>query len=132
SREEWKDLIEFCIARGTRLVNDGAYTTLSDGSHVPLSVVAQDYPELEWMELHSMSKSFSDPGARLGVAVGSKEFVEDFVLVKGNTDSGPVPTLTAAYGELFKDQEKSKTILRETYEIYRKRLDYLVPKLKSI
>ena len=41
SREEWKELIEFCIERGTRLVNDGAYTTLSDGSHVPLSVVAQ-------------------------------------------------------------------------------------------
>lgn len=132
SREEWKDLIEFCLARGTRLVNDGAYTTLSGGSHVPLSVVAQDYPELEWLELLSMSKSYSDPGARLGVCLGSKEFLEDFILVKGNTDSGPVPTLMAAYGELFKDQTRAKKILRETYEIYRDRLGYLVPKLKGI
>jgi aspartate/methionine/tyrosine aminotransferase len=132
SREEWKELIELCIARGTRLVNDGAYTTLSDGSHVPLSVVAQDYPELEWAELLSMSKSTSDPGARLGVMVGSQEFVEDFILVKGNTDSGPVPTLMAAYGELFKDRAQSARILHDTYKIYRSRLDYLVPKLKSI
>lgn len=132
SREEWKELIDFCLERGIRLVNDGAYTTLTEGSHVPLAQVAQDYPELEWAEMLSMSKSFSDPGARLGVFVGSKEFVEDFVLVKGNTDSGPVPTLMAAYGELFKDQSKTKRILKETYQIYRSRLDYLVPKLKSI
>jgi aspartate/methionine/tyrosine aminotransferase len=82
--------------------------------------------------MFSMSKSYSDPGARLGVMVGSKEFVEDFILVKGNTDSGPVPGLMAGYGELFKDLEKSKALLDETYKIYRKRLDYLVPKLKSI
>jgi aspartate/methionine/tyrosine aminotransferase len=132
TREEWKQLIEFCIERGIRLVNDGAYTTLTDGAHIPLAQVAQDYSELEWIEMLSMSKSTSDPGARLGVLFGSREFVEDFILVKGNTDSGPAPTLMAAYGELFKDQEKTKKILHETYQIYRSRLDYLVPKLKSI
>jgi len=132
SREEWKSLIELCLKRGIRLVNDGAYTTLSDGSHVSLASVAQDYPELEWIEMFSMSKSYSDPGARLGVMVGSKDFVEDFILVKGNTDSGPVPGLMAGYGELFKDVEKSKALLDDTYKIYRKRLDYLVPKLKGI
>ena len=58
--------------------------------------------------------------------------MEDFILVKGNTDSGPVPTLMAAYGELFKNQAQSKRILNHTYKIYRSRLDYLVPKLKSI
>jgi aspartate/methionine/tyrosine aminotransferase len=132
SREEWKELIDFSIEHGTRLVNDGAYTTLSDGSHVPLSVVAQDYPALEWAEMLSMSKSFSDPGARLGVLLGSQDFIEDFILVKGNTDSGPVPSLMAAYGELFKNQARSKRILQETYQIYRSRLDYLVPKFKDI
>ena len=64
--------------------------------------------------------------------VGSKEFVEDYILVKGNTDSGPVPGLMAAYGELFKDPQKSRALLDDTYRIYKKRLDYLVPKLKGI
>lgn len=129
---EWKALIEFCIEKKTRLVNDGAYTTLTDGSHIPLAQVAKDYPDLEWMELYSVSKSFSDPGQRLGTAVGSKDFIEDFILMKGNTDSGPVPVGMQAYGELFKDEAKTKKILQDLYAIYRARLDYLVPKLKGI
>ncbi len=132
SKKEWQELIEFCIERGCRLVNDGAYTTLSDGSHVPLAQVAKDYPALEWAELYSVSKAFSDPGARLGTMVGSKEFVEDYLLVKGNTDSGPVPSLMAAYGELFQNEALTKKMFSELYKIYRARLDYLVPKLKDI
>ncbi|MBS1960784.1 MAG: aminotransferase class I/II-fold pyridoxal phosphate-dependent enzyme [Bdellovibrionales bacterium] len=133
TREEWTALIEYCVTNGIRLVNDGAYATLTDGkSHVPLAAVAKDHPNLEWAELYSMSKSFSDPGQRLGVLVGSKDFVEDFVLIKGNTDSGPVPDGMAAYGELFREPATAKRLLDETYAIYRRRLDVLVPKLKGI
>lgn len=132
SEAEWKSLIEYCLKNKTRLVNDGAYTTLTDGSHIPLAQVACKYTELEWGELYSVSKSFSDPGQRLGVFVGSKDFVEDFTLIKGNTDSGPVPSGMMAYGELFKNQTLTKKLLNDTYQIYQKRLAYLVPKLKSI
>jgi len=133
TRAEWEPLIEFCIENKIRLVNDGAYATLTDGvSHVSLASVAKDHADLEWGELYSMSKSYSDPGQRLGVFVGSKDFIEDFVLIKGNTDSGPVPTGMAAYGELFKDVKHAKKLLHETYAIYRKRLHLLVPKLKGI
>lgn len=129
---EWKALIEFCIQRGTRLVNDGAYTTLSQaGGHLPLACVAKDYPELEWAEMYSVSKAFSDPGARLGTLVGSREFVEDFVLIKGNTESGPVPSIMAAYGELFKNAKLTREILDSLHATYRARLDYLVPRLKA-
>jgi aspartate/methionine/tyrosine aminotransferase len=34
-----------------------------------LTEVAKDYEELEWMELFSMSKTFSACGWRLGIAV---------------------------------------------------------------
>jgi aspartate/methionine/tyrosine aminotransferase len=133
TRAEWEELIAFCIERGIRLVNDGAYATLTDGvSHVPLIQVAKDHPKLEWAELYSVSKSFSDPGQRLGVFVGSKDFVEDFILIKGNTDSGPVPSGMAAYGELFRDQALARRLLAETYQLYRARLDTLVPKLRAI
>jgi len=130
SEQEWKEVIEFCIQKRIRLVNDAAYSTLATpGSHVPLSQVAKNYPELEWAELLSVSKAFSDPGARLGAVVGSKEFIEDFVLIKGNTESGPVPHVMAAYGELLKDSNESQAILNEIYQIYRARLDFLVPTL---
>jgi aspartate/methionine/tyrosine aminotransferase len=114
-------------------VNDGAYTTLcGKGGHVPLIEIAKDYPELEWAEMLSVSKAFSDPGARLGVLVGSAAFVEDFILIKGNTESGPVPSIMAAYAELFKDRGLTRRLMDELYQIYQARLDYLVPKLKSL
>ena len=132
SKEEWKELIEFCQSRGIRLANDGAYATLgNEGSHTSLSFVAKDYPDLEWVELFSMSKALSDPGQRLGVIVGSKDFIEDWNLIKGNTDSGPVPLGMYAYGELFKDRAATKKLLRETSDTYQKRLDFLIPTLKK-
>jgi len=136
NENEWKELIEFCVGRGIRLVNDGAYTTLTDResphAHISLAQIAKDYPALEWMELFSVSKAFSDPGQRLGVALGSKDFVEDFILIKGNTDSGPNPVGMSAYGKLFQDENKTQEILKDLYKTYKSRLAYLVPKLKSI
>ncbi len=134
SREEWVQLIEFCIERGIRLVNDAAYTTVTivPGGHVPLCQVAKDYPALEWMELLSVSKAFSDPGARLGAAVGSREFIEDLILIKGNTESGPVPSLMGAYAEIFRDDTLTRKMIEDLNLVYRERLDYLVPRLKAI
>jgi alanine-synthesizing transaminase len=132
SAADWKELITFCLEKGMRLVNDAAYAGLTSGSaHVPLAQVAKDYPDLEWLELYSVSKSYNDPGARLGALVGSKDFVEDFALVKGNTDSGPVPGVMAAYGEFMNDRTAAKSALDEIRTLYEKRVAYLIPQLKK-
>ncbi|MFA5138826.1 MAG: pyridoxal phosphate-dependent aminotransferase [Elusimicrobiota bacterium] len=128
---EWKALIEYCLERGARLVNDAAYSGLADGKHIPLAMAAKDYPALEWLELYSVSKSFSDPGARLGALVGSRDFVEDFLMIKGNTESGPVPYVMAAYGEFFKGRTKAKASMEARRKMYEARLAYLVPKLEK-
>ncbi|MFH2202650.1 MAG: pyridoxal phosphate-dependent aminotransferase [Elusimicrobiota bacterium] len=129
--EEWKALIEHCIERGTRLVNDAAYAGLAGDSHMPLAAAAKDYPELEWIEMYSVSKSFSDPGGRLGALVGSRDFVEDFNMVKGNTESGPVPYVMAAYGEFFKDMDKARAAMSRLAAMYWERVDYLFPRLED-
>jgi aspartate/methionine/tyrosine aminotransferase len=132
SKQDWKELIEFCLEHRTRLVNDSAYSGLAEaGHHTPLAQVAKDYSELEWIELYSVSKSFNDPGARLGAMVGSKDFVEDFILVKGNTDSGPVPSVMAAYGAFFSDRAFARKTLDDLRGLYEERLAYVVPKLKA-
>ncbi len=132
SASDWKELIAFCVEKGMRLVNDGAYAGLAAaGSHATLASVAKDHPELEWLELYSVSKSYNDPGARLGALVGSKDFVEDFALVKGNTDSGPVPSVMAAYGEFLNDSAAARRALDEIRGLYEKRLAYLIPALKA-
>lgn len=132
SEADWKELIALCIEKKMRLVNDGAYAGLAAaGTHATLASVAKDFPALEWLELYSVSKSYNDPGARLGALVGSKDFVEDFILVKGNTDSGPVPGVMAAYGEFFADAAAARAALDEIRGLYEKRLAYLIPALKA-
>ncbi|MDD5656451.1 MAG: pyridoxal phosphate-dependent aminotransferase [Elusimicrobia bacterium] len=128
--EEWRELIEFCLERGCRLVNDAAYAGLAGPEHVPLALVAKDYPQLEWAELYSVSKSFSDPGARLGAMVGHRDFIADYVTIKGNTDSGPVPALMAAYGRFFKAGRAAPRALSALRALYRRRLDYLIAALR--
>lgn len=130
SAQDWKELIAFCLERGARLVNDGAYAGLAEeGRHVALAAAAKDYPELEWMELYSVSKSFNDPGARLGALVGSRDFVDDYLMIKGNTDSGPVPSMMAAYGRFLAEGGAARAALAQLRALYKKRLDYLIPRL---
>ena len=132
STDEWKEIIEWCVANNARLVNDGAYAGLCEpGSHSSLASVACQYQDLDWIEMYSVSKSFSDPGARLGAIVGSKDFVADFTLIKGNTESGPVPALMAAYGEFLADRDAARRELDAQRKLYRQRLDYVIGKLKS-
>jgi aspartate/methionine/tyrosine aminotransferase len=132
SSAEWREVIEYCISHKTRLVNDAAYAGLvASDSHVPLAVVAKDYPELEWVEMYSVSKSYNDPGARLGALVGSKDFVEDYIMIKGNTDSGPVPSVMAAYGEYFQNRSAAKRALAELSSMYSERLSYIIPRFKE-
>ena len=102
-----------------------------ESTHLPLAQVAKDYPELEWLEMYSVSKSFNDPGARLGALVGSKDFVEDFILVKGNTDSGSVPGVMAAYGDFLGDRTSARKALGAIRCLYEKRLAYLILKLAA-
>ena len=133
SEAEWKEIIEWCIANDARLVNDGAYAGLCEpGSHTSLAAVAAGYKDLDWIEMYSVSKSFSDPGARLGAIVGSADFVADFSLIKGNTESGPVPSVMAAYGEFFTDRAAAKAELDTLRGLYRSRLDYVIGALKGI
>lgn len=131
SVNDWKALIGHCAARGTRLVNDAAYAGLVEEGHSSLAAVAKDYPALEWLELYSVSKSFNDPGARLGALVGSKDFVEDFVTIKGNTESGPVPSVMAAYGKYLAAPSAPREELAALRNLYKKRLEYLVPRLQA-
>lgn len=132
SEEEWRELCQFCQERDIRLVNDGAYAGLCEpGSHTSLAKVACQYEKLDWIEMYSVSKSYSDPGGRLGAIVGSKDFVADFSLIKGNTDSGPVPAVMAAYGEFFEDRENAQKELDAQRAVYRARLNYIIGKIKE-
>ena len=122
TEEEWIELIEYCIERNIRLVNDGAYSSLIHGNHVPLCKVACKYPELEWMELFSISKALSACGWRLGAAVGSKDFVGELTKVKGNADSGPFGPALQGLTKYF-ESDISSVEMKDIQEMYKRRLE---------
>jgi aspartate/methionine/tyrosine aminotransferase len=64
--------------------------------------------------------------------IGSREFIEDFILIKGNTDSGPVPSLMAAYGEFLGNHSVASSTLKDLSDLYAKRLNYIIPKFRQI
>ncbi len=126
SREEWVELIEFCIENNIRLVNDGAYTAVVHEKHVSLTEVAKDYKDLDWIELFSMSKTYSACGWRFGVVVWSWDFVDEFTKIKGNTDSGPFGPLIIGMERYLETPDAKKDAIA-TQQLYKKRLDILIP-----
>ena len=77
--------------------NDAAYAGLTAGdAHVPLAQVAPDFPDLEWLKVLGQQVLQRSRRTRLGALVGSKDFVDDFTLVKGDTDSAPAGVMAAS------------------------------------
>jgi len=122
SRKNWEDLIEYCIQHNIRLVNDGAYTSLTHSNHVPLCEVAKDYPELDWIEYFSISKAISACGWRLGAAIGSNDFIAELTKIKGNSDSGPFGPALVGCEEYF-GMTESKNEMINIRKMYKSRLD---------
>ncbi len=130
SREEWAEIIDYCIQNNIRLVNDGAYTAVVHKNHVSLTEVAKDYPKLDWIELFSMSKTYSACGWRLGVAVWSEDFIWEFTKIKWNADSGWFGPLVVGMDK-YLSTPQAKQDADNTQQLYKKRLDILIPIFES-
>ncbi len=125
SKEEWEEVIEYCIENNIRLVNDWAYSWVVHSNHIPLSQVAKEYKNLDWMELFSISKTLSACGWRVWVAVWSKDFISELTKIKWNADSGAFWPALVWLNKYF-DTPESKTETKEIQEIYKRRLDILI------
>lgn len=89
--EFWHEVCQYCQERGIRLFNDAAYAKLiyPTSNHATLASVAQDYPNLSWIEAYSASKVIKNgTGWRVGAMVGSEDFIGDLANIKGKADSG--------------------------------------------
>lgn len=130
SEEEWKEIIDFCIKNKIRLVNDGAYTAVVHKNHVSLTSVAVKYPELEWAELFSISKTYSACGWRLWVIVWSNDFIDEITKIKWNTDSW-VFWPAAVWLNRYLDTAESSEDNKKIEKMYMNRIDVLIPIFES-
>jgi len=124
-----KRAVKFCLDNNIILGFDIAYSEIAfDGYRAP-SVLDIDGARDCTIEFHSLSKTFSMTGWRVGFCVGNAQLVGALGTVKTNVDSGVFqPVQEAAIAAL----EGSDDTLREYCKIYQGRRDMMVTALRGL
>ena len=124
-----QDAVNFCARNNIILGHDFAYSEIAyDGYRAP-SILEVDGARECAIEFHSLSKTSSMTGWRVGFAVGNAELVGALGKVKTNMDSGVFqPVQEAATTAL----EQSDETLERYCPIYQERRDLMVSALHSL
>lgn len=121
--------VKFCLDNNIILAHDIAYSEIAfDGYRAP-SVLEIDGARECAIEFHSLSKTYSMTGWRVGFAVGNAQLVGALGTVKTNVDSGVFQAVQeAAIAGLTGAHDH----LRQYCAIYQQRRDLMVEALRAI
>jgi len=123
------DAVRFCLKNNIILAHDFAYSEIAyDGYRAPSIFEVPEARECA-VEFHSLSKTASMTGWRIGVAVGNEALVSALGRVKTNMDSGPFQAVQEAGITALEDKDDK---LREYCAIYQERRDLMVAALRSL
>lgn len=122
----FKDAVAFCLRNNIILAHDLAYSEIAyDGYRAP-SLLEVDGASECVIEFHSLSKTYSMTGWRVGFAVGNAEAIRALGLVKTNMDSGVFQAVQEAAITALTSGEET---LREYCAIYQNRRDLMISAL---
>jgi len=125
----FKTAVEFCLRNDIILAHDLAYSEIAyDGYRAP-SVFEVDGARECAVEFHSLSKTFSMTGWRVGFVVGNATLVSGLGRVKTNMDSGVFQGIQEAAITALEGGEET---LREYCRIYKERRDVMVTALRGL
>lgn len=99
-------LVATCRRHGILLAYDNAYCDLTYDDYVAPGIFEVDGARDVAIEFHSLSKSFSMTGWRIGFAVGSARLVGGLTRVKSYTDTGPFLAIQRAAAEALDRAEE--------------------------
>jgi LL-diaminopimelate aminotransferase len=124
-----KDAVDFCLKHDIILAHDFAYSEIAfDGYRAP-SVLEIDGARECAVEFHSLSKTYSMTGWRVGFVVGNAAAVGAMGKVKTNIDSGVFQAVQEAAIAALEGGEET---LREYCAIYQKRRDLMVDAVRGL
>jgi len=116
SIELFERIVDFGKRHGIVIAHDNPYSFILNDH--PLSILQVEGAKDTAIELNSLSKSHNMAGWRMGVAISNPRFIEWFVKVKSNVDSGQFkPAMEAAVKALALPDEWYVSLNRE----YRRR-----------
>lgn len=128
-KEFFRRVIDFSSRHGIIVCHDAAYTELAfDGFRAPSFLEVDGAGEVG-IEFHSLSKTYSMTGWRIGFAVGRAEVIAGLGKVKSNLDSGIFQAIQLAGVAALKG---SQEFLKDYLSIYQRRRDILVDGLRNL
>jgi LL-diaminopimelate aminotransferase len=120
--------VEFCRRHDIVVAYDNPYAEITFDGYVAPSIFEIPGARDVAVEFHSLSKSFSMTGWRLGWAVGRAELISGLARVKNYVDTGAFLAVQAAGAAVL---DRAEALAGETVERFRERRDALVPALRA-
>ena len=127
--EFFREAVAFGHRHNIIICHDAAYTEIYYDGHPPPSFLQAEGAKEIGVEFHSLSKTYSMTGWRLGVAVGNREVVSALGSVKSNYDTGLFPAIQLAGIAALTGDQGWVEAMRQCYQ---KRRDIFVEGLNEI
>jgi LL-diaminopimelate aminotransferase len=121
-------VVDWCRRHEVILAHDMAYSEICYEGPKPPSVLQVPGSRDVAVEFHSLSKTFSMAGWRVGFVAGRAELVDALARLKGNLDSGTVSAIQVAAAAALR---RSEELTAPLVEVYRRRRDRFVAGLRQ-
>lgn len=129
TREFFEEAVAFCKKHNIILVHDFAYAEIYFDGKKPMSIMEIPGAKDIAIEFHTLSKTFSMAGWRIGFVVGNHQLIQTLRKMKTNLDYGLFSaTQRAGIAAMGMDKNYLDGIRRE----YQARRDAVVSGLKSL
>lgn len=128
-REFFKDVVEFAHKYQIMLVHDLCYSELAFDGYQPTSLLEIPGAKEIGVEFHTLSKTYTMAGWRVGFVVGNSRIIQGLRTLKTNLDYGLFAALqTAAEAALGLPD----SYLHQVQEKYKTRRDFLIQGLAEL
>ena len=128
-KELFDGAVDFCSDNDVLLAHDAAYTEITFDGYVAPSVLQTKGARECAIEFHSLSKTYSMTGWRIGWVAGAARAIEPLKTLKTNVDSGIFDAVQRAGIAALEGPQGG---VRDSVERYRRRRDLLCDALKAM
>ncbi|MEW5910382.1 MAG: aminotransferase class I/II-fold pyridoxal phosphate-dependent enzyme, partial [Thermodesulfobacteriota bacterium] len=129
SESFFKKVVEFAAANEIIVCHDAAYSEMAFDGFRPMSFLQVDGAKDIAIEFHSLSKTYSMTGWRIGFAVGCADIINALGQVKSNIDSGAFQAVQLAGIAALDGDQGCVAVMNKEYE---ERRNILVDGLKDL
>ncbi|MEO0086232.1 MAG: aminotransferase class I/II-fold pyridoxal phosphate-dependent enzyme [candidate division WOR-3 bacterium] len=112
----YRQVVALALKHGFYVVNDNVYSELSFSKVRPPSILEVPGALDCCLELHSLSKTFSLAGWRIGFAVGNRRLIQALLKIKQNVDSGPFGAIQDAAAFALRHASSLTAPVRREYQ----------------